>query len=151
MGNSGFSKEEAAEYKEKYGLNRRAIEKTAEQWSKATNGTMSMNLPEFVAWCKSLNYQASLEKDERFERLFKLIDRDGSGTVNFREILLVEGMPHLSAEERVRFVFELYDEDKDGKLTEADILIMAKDLFKSYPELQFRGILTYNSPSTLTQ
>ncbi len=116
MGNSGFSKEEAAELNDKFGLNRRAIEKTAKQWSEATNGTMTMTLPEFVRWCKSLNHQASLEKDERFERLFKLIDRDASGTVSFREILLVEGMHNLSPKERLRFVFELYDEDKDGKV-----------------------------------
>lgn len=132
MGNSTLSKEEVAEYKEKYGLSKASMQKTAKEWEKATNGTFTMTLPEFVKWCKR---GAPNEADERFERLFKIIDRDKSGSIDVREILLVEGMQHLSGAERIPFVFELYDEDKDGVLTEKDISLMATELFKSYPEI----------------
>ena len=52
-----------------------------------------------------------LEQDVFFERLFSLIDTDGSGYVDFREFVIVLGAFQLSnAIGRVRFAFRLLDQ-----------------------------------------
>ena len=62
-----------------------------------------------------------LEQDVFFERLFSLIDTDGSGYVDFREFVIVLGAFQLSnAIGRVRFAFRLLDLDDNGSISKAE-------------------------------
>jgi len=62
-----------------------------------------------------------LEQDVFFDRLFSLIDTDGSGYVDFREFVIVLGAFQLSnAIGRVRFAFRLLDLDDNGSISKAE-------------------------------
>ncbi len=77
---------------------------------------MVMTLQEFTAWSQK-QIPFSKERDERFERVFKLCDRDKDGSISFRELLLMTEMQSMPVEKRLRWVFSLYDVDGDGILS----------------------------------
>lgn len=65
------------------------------------------------------------------EGLFRLLDRDGSGCLDFLE--LMTGLLVLSAgrrEQKMRLIFELYDTDNSGQLGTDELLCLAQALVK---------------------
>ena len=82
-----------------------------------TNGDGRVQKSEFAKAFK-------LDQDVFFERLFSLIDTDGSEYIDFREFVIVLGGFKLSnAAGRVRFAFRLLDLDDSGTIS--------KDEFKA--------------------
>ena len=60
--------------------------------------------------------------DEGYEKLFKLMDTDGGGTVSFKELATAlnqvgQGDP----KEKLGYVFDMYDADKSGSLDRKEV------------------------------
>ncbi|XP_059143736.1 lysophosphatidylcholine acyltransferase 2-like [Physella acuta] len=64
-----------------------------------------------------------LPKSEALHQVFNLYDRDGSGTIDFREYVI--GLSLVSApansEETIQLAFQLFDTDNKGHITEQDL------------------------------
>ncbi|XP_033824163.1 guanylyl cyclase inhibitory protein [Periophthalmus magnuspinnatus] len=68
---------------------------------------------------------------EYAEEIFRTLDSNGDGLVDFREYvvaisMLIEG----SAVEKLRWSFKLYDKDKDGTITREEMLEIMQAVYK---------------------
>ncbi|XP_075458939.1 guanylyl cyclase inhibitory protein-like isoform X3 [Ascaphus truei] len=71
------------------------------------------------------------ESSEYAEMIFRTLDNNGDGVVDFREYvtaisMLVQGSP----EEKLKWSFRLYDKDRDGAITRAEMLEIMKAVYK---------------------
>ncbi|XP_022056236.1 guanylyl cyclase inhibitory protein [Acanthochromis polyacanthus] len=74
---------------------------------------------------------AGSESAEYAEQIFRTLDNNGDGVVDFREYvtaisMLIEG----SAVEKLRWSFKLYDKDKDGAITKDEMLEIMRAVYK---------------------
>eukprot|EP01091_Cochliopodium_minus_P004921 TRINITY_DN14827_c0_g1_i1.p1 TRINITY_DN14827_c0_g1~~TRINITY_DN14827_c0_g1_i1.p1 ORF type:complete len:184 (+),score=57.28 TRINITY_DN14827_c0_g1_i1:40-591(+) len=61
--------------------------------------------------------------DEGFQKLFQMMDTDGSGTVSFKELATALSMVGKgTAEDKLKYSFKLYDEDGNGTLDRNEIV-----------------------------
>uniref|UniRef100_A0A673LJL3 Guanylyl cyclase inhibitory protein-like n=1 Tax=Sinocyclocheilus rhinocerous TaxID=307959 RepID=A0A673LJL3_9TELE len=78
------------------------------------------------------NGTAGKESAEYAEQIFRTLDNNGDGVVDFREYvtaisMLIEG----TTVEKLRWSFKLYDKDKDGAITRSEMLeIMQVSVYK---------------------
>ncbi|XP_069484201.1 guanylyl cyclase inhibitory protein-like isoform X2 [Ambystoma mexicanum] len=71
------------------------------------------------------------ESSEYAEQIFRALDNNGDGIVDFREYvtaisLLVQGTP----EDKLRWSFKLYDKDRDGAITRPEMLEIMQAVYK---------------------
>ncbi|NP_001074270.1 uncharacterized protein LOC563798 [Danio rerio] len=71
------------------------------------------------------------ESAEYAEQIFRTLDNNGDGVVDFREYvtaisMLIEG----STVEKLRWSFKLYDKDKDGAITRSEMLEIMQAVYK---------------------
>ncbi|XP_035667435.1 dual oxidase 2-like isoform X3 [Branchiostoma floridae] len=72
----------------------------------------------------------SMKPDSLFvEQMFNLVDKDGSGYINFREfldviVIFAKGNP----DEKAKLMFDMYDVDGDGKLSREEFKTMLKSM-----------------------
>ncbi|KAI7802448.1 guanylyl cyclase inhibitory protein-like [Triplophysa rosa] len=71
------------------------------------------------------------ESAEYADQIFRTIDNNGDGVVDFREYvtaisMLIEG----STMEKLRWSFKLYDKDKDGAITRSEMLEIMQAVYK---------------------
>ncbi|KAJ8249767.1 hypothetical protein COCON_G00229830 [Conger conger] len=71
------------------------------------------------------------ESAEYAEQIFRTLDNNEDGVVDFREYvtaisMLVEGSPM----EKLRWSFKLYDKDKDGAITRSEMLEIMQAVYK---------------------
>ncbi|XP_070827719.1 guanylyl cyclase inhibitory protein [Chaetodon trifascialis] len=71
------------------------------------------------------------ESAEYAEQIFRTLDSNGDGVVDFREYvmaisMLIEG----SAVEKLRWSFKLYDKDRDGAITREEMLEIMQAVYK---------------------
>ncbi|XP_058501248.1 guanylyl cyclase inhibitory protein [Solea solea] len=85
------------------------------------------------------------ESAEYAEQIFRTLDSNGDGLVDFREYvmaisMLIEG----SAVEKLRWSFKLFDKDRDGAITKEEML----DIMQAVYKMSVAAALT--KPNTLT-
>ncbi|XP_041443733.1 guanylyl cyclase inhibitory protein [Xenopus laevis] len=85
------------------------------------------------------------ESSEYAEKIFRNLDKNGDGIVDFREYvtaisMLVQGSP----EEKLRWSFNLYDKDRDGSITRCEMLEIMKAVYK----MSFSTSLATSNPPT---
>ncbi|XP_078510745.1 guanylyl cyclase inhibitory protein-like [Lissotriton helveticus] len=71
------------------------------------------------------------ESSEYAEQIFRALDNNGDGFVDFREYvtaisMLVQGSP----EDKLRWSFKLYDKDRDGTITRSEMLEIMQAVYK---------------------
>ncbi|XP_043120845.1 guanylyl cyclase inhibitory protein [Puntigrus tetrazona] len=71
------------------------------------------------------------ESAEYAEQIFRTLDNNGDGVVDFREYvtaisMLIEG----TTVEKLRWSFKLYDKDKDGAITRSEMLEIMQAVYK---------------------
>ncbi|XP_051512865.1 guanylyl cyclase inhibitory protein [Myxocyprinus asiaticus] len=71
------------------------------------------------------------ESAEYAEQIFRTLDNNGDGVVDFREYvtaisMLIEG----SSVEKLRWSFKLFDKDKDGAITRSEMLEIMQAVYK---------------------
>ncbi|KAM6960860.1 guanylyl cyclase inhibitory protein [Aplochiton taeniatus] len=71
------------------------------------------------------------ESAEYAEQIFRTLDNNGDGVVDFREYvtaisMLIQG----SVVEKLRWSFKLYDKDKDGAITQGEMLEIMQAVYK---------------------
>ncbi|KAM9753086.1 guanylyl cyclase inhibitory protein [Menidia menidia] len=91
------------------------------------------------------NGTAGGQSAEYAEQIFRTLDNNGDGVVDFREYvmaisMLIEG----SAVEKLSWSFKLYDKDRDGAITKEEMLGIMQAVYK----MNFAAALT--KPNTLT-
>ncbi|XP_062402457.1 guanylyl cyclase inhibitory protein [Sardina pilchardus] len=74
---------------------------------------------------------AGSESAEYAEQIFRTLDNNGDGVVDFREYvtaisMLIAG----SSVEKLRWSFKLYDKDKDGAITRGEMLEIMQAVYK---------------------
>ncbi|KAG7454760.1 hypothetical protein MATL_G00263260 [Megalops atlanticus] len=77
------------------------------------------------------NGTVGTESAEYAEQIFRTLDNNGDGVVDFREYvtaisMLIEGSPM----EKLRWSFKLYDKDKDGAITRGEMLEIMQAVYK---------------------
>ncbi|XP_016338792.1 guanylyl cyclase inhibitory protein-like [Sinocyclocheilus anshuiensis] len=77
------------------------------------------------------NGTAGKESVEYAEQIFRTLDNNGDGVVDFREYvtaisMLIEG----TTVEKLRWSFKLYDKDKDGAITRSEMLEIMQAVYK---------------------
>lgn len=86
-----------------------------------SNGGLTLTLPEFLVLCK-------IPRNRVAERLFAIVDMDGSGTLDFREACYaLWQLCTLSKEGMRSFLFDLYDEFNNGSIEYDDVERMLTD------------------------
>ncbi|XP_029908805.1 guanylyl cyclase inhibitory protein [Myripristis murdjan] len=85
------------------------------------------------------------ESSEYAEQIFRTLDSNGDGVVDFREYvmaisMLIEGSPV----EKLRWSFKLYDKDKDGAITREEML----DIMQAVYKMSVAAALTKVNPLT---
>ncbi|XP_060891030.1 guanylyl cyclase inhibitory protein [Labrus mixtus] len=85
------------------------------------------------------------ESAEYAEQLFRTLDNNGDGMVDFREYvmaisMLIEG----SAVEKLQWSFKLYDKDGDGAITREEML----DIMQAVYKMSVAAALTEPNPMT---
>ncbi|XP_044049068.1 guanylyl cyclase inhibitory protein [Siniperca chuatsi] len=85
------------------------------------------------------------ESAEYAEQIFRTLDNNGDGVVDFREYvmaisMLIEG----SAVEKLRWSFKLYDKDRDGAITREEML----EIMQAVYQMSVAGALTKPNPLT---
>ncbi|XP_028440430.1 guanylyl cyclase inhibitory protein [Perca flavescens] len=85
------------------------------------------------------------ESAEYAEQIFRTLDNNGDGVVDFREYvmaisMLIEG----SAVEKLRWSFKLYDKDGDGAITREEMLEITQAVYK----MKVAAALTKSNPLT---
>ncbi|TWW75541.1 guanylyl cyclase inhibitory protein [Takifugu rubripes] len=85
------------------------------------------------------------ESAEYAKQIFRTLDNNGDGVVDFREYvmaisMLIEG----SAVEKLRWSFKLYDKDRDGGITRQEMLEIMQAVYK----MSLAAALTRPNPLT---
>ncbi|XP_037624228.1 guanylyl cyclase inhibitory protein [Sebastes umbrosus] len=85
------------------------------------------------------------ESAEYAQQIFRTLDNNGDGVVDFREYvmaisMLIEG----SAVEKLRWSFKLYDKDRDGSITREEMLEIMQAVYK----MNVAAALTEPNPLT---
>ncbi|MGH0117225.1 UNVERIFIED_CONTAM: hypothetical protein FKN15_046146 [Acipenser sinensis] len=88
------------------------------------------------------------ESSEYAEQIFRTLDNNGDGIVDFREYvtaisLLIQGSP----EEKLRWSFKLCDKDKDGAITRSEMLEIMHAVYK----MSLAASLTKSNPLTVEE
>ncbi|XP_041112231.1 guanylyl cyclase inhibitory protein [Polyodon spathula] len=88
------------------------------------------------------------ESSEYAEQIFRTLDNNGDGIVDFREYvtaisMLIQGSP----EEKLRWSFKLCDKDKDGAITRSEMLEIMQAIYK----MSLAASLTKANPLTVEE
>ncbi|GFN75133.1 lysophosphatidylcholine acyltransferase 2, partial [Plakobranchus ocellatus] len=77
-----------------------------------------------------------LPKSEALRQVFDLYDRDGSGTIDFREYVIGLSLVSnpVNNEETIKVAFELFDKDKKGHISLTDLQLILSQAFEMSPE-----------------
>ncbi|XP_028814558.1 guanylyl cyclase inhibitory protein isoform X2 [Denticeps clupeoides] len=91
------------------------------------------------------NGTVGTESSEYAEQIFRTLDNNGDGVVDFREYvtaisMLTEGSPV----EKLRWSFKLYDKDKDGAISRDEMLEIMQAVYK----MSLAASITKASPTT---
>lgn len=87
------------------------------------NGNQQLSVGEFLLFCRVPKNRLSI-------RLFSLMDLDGTGSLDFREIILtVWHLCTLDHKGLEMLVFDLYDHDQDGKMDADDFARLMSDCY----------------------
>ncbi|XP_063786145.1 guanylyl cyclase inhibitory protein-like [Pseudophryne corroboree] len=71
------------------------------------------------------------ESSEYAEQLFRALDNNGDGIVDFREyVTAISMLAHGSPEDKLKWSFKLYDKDRDGAITRSEMLEIMKAVYK---------------------
>lgn len=79
--------------------------------------TGEMGPPEFRAYIESLSIFKRVDPHESYEQIFRGYDRDGNGSINFKEYLLYHLGIVYSTEELLDILFAMYDVAREGMIT----------------------------------
>ena len=64
----------------------------------------------------------SIEDEKFVDRVFRVLDDDGSGTIEWEEFIeALSSLEKGSREKRTGFLFQCYDEDDDGEISAAEL------------------------------
>ncbi|XP_040201512.1 guanylyl cyclase inhibitory protein [Rana temporaria] len=68
---------------------------------------------------------------EYAEQMFRALDNNGDGIVDFREyVTAISMLAHGTPEEKLRWSFKLYDKDGDGAITRSEMLEIMRAVYK---------------------
>ncbi|KAM9312814.1 guanylyl cyclase inhibitory protein-like [Gastrophryne carolinensis] len=71
------------------------------------------------------------ESSEYAEQIFRALDDNGDGIVDFREyVTAISMLAHGTPEEKLKWSFKLYDKDNDGAITRTEMLEIMKAVYK---------------------
>ncbi|KAI5623909.1 hypothetical protein C0J50_16590 [Silurus asotus] len=71
------------------------------------------------------------ESGEYAEQIFRTLDNNGDGFVDFREyVMAISMLLEGSSVEKLRWSFKLYDKDKDGAITRSEMLDIMQAVYK---------------------
>ncbi|XP_048113718.1 guanylyl cyclase inhibitory protein [Alosa alosa] len=71
------------------------------------------------------------ESAEYAEQIFRTLDNNGDGVVDFREyVTAISMLTEGSSVEKLRWSFKLYDKDKDGTITRGEMLEIMQAVYK---------------------
>ncbi|KAM9480690.1 guanylyl cyclase inhibitory protein [Clarias gariepinus] len=85
------------------------------------------------------------ESAEYAEQIFRTIDNNGDGFIDFREyVLAISMLLEGSSVEKLRWSFKLYDKDKDGAITRSEML----DIMQAVYKMSVAASLTEPNPLT---
>ncbi|KAE8613100.1 hypothetical protein XENTR_v10007566 [Xenopus tropicalis] len=85
------------------------------------------------------------ESSEYAEKIFRNLDKNGDGIVDFREyVTAISMLAQGSPEEKLRWSFELYDKDRDGTITRCEML----DIMKAVYKMSLATSLAQSNPPT---
>ncbi|XP_072256227.1 guanylyl cyclase inhibitory protein [Pyxicephalus adspersus] len=77
------------------------------------------------------DFTVGKESSEYAEQIFRALDTNGDGIVDFREyVTAISMLAHGTPEEKLRWSFNLYDKDKDGAITRTEMLDIMKAVYK---------------------
>ncbi|XP_027017833.1 guanylyl cyclase inhibitory protein isoform X1 [Tachysurus fulvidraco] len=72
-----------------------------------------------------------MESAEYAEQIFRTLDNNEDGFVDFREyVMAISMLLEGSSEEKLRWSFKLYDKDKDGAITRSEMLDIMQAVYK---------------------
>ena len=99
------------------------------------NGNLSLSLTEFLKLC-------DIPRNRVSERLFAIVDMDGSGTLDFREACYaLWQLCTLDSEGLRSFLFDLYDEFNNGTIEYDDVERMLKDSYGGQDSEEVRQLV----------
>ncbi|XP_035685149.1 neurocalcin-delta B-like [Branchiostoma floridae] len=82
------------------------------------------------------------DKNTLARQIFRTFDKDGSGSVDFREFII--GLSTLlrgTTVERLKWVFNMYDLDSNGSVTKDELIHVLKMMHKlRYPEMAVENV-----------
>ncbi|XP_072001151.1 guanylyl cyclase inhibitory protein-like isoform X2 [Engystomops pustulosus] len=71
------------------------------------------------------------QSSEYAEQIFRTLDNNGDGIVDFREyVTAISMLAHGSPEDKLKWSFRLYDKDRDGAITRSEMLEIMKAVYK---------------------
>ncbi|CAH2278414.1 guanylyl cyclase inhibitory -like [Pelobates cultripes] len=71
------------------------------------------------------------ESSEYAEQIFRTLDNNGDGIVDFREyVTAISMLAHGTPEDKLKWSFKLYDKDRDGAITRSEMLEIMKAVYK---------------------
>eukprot|EP01060_Flectonema_neradi_P032964 TRINITY_DN538_c0_g1_i1.p1 TRINITY_DN538_c0_g1~~TRINITY_DN538_c0_g1_i1.p1 ORF type:complete len:189 (+),score=47.40 TRINITY_DN538_c0_g1_i1:73-639(+) len=117
-----ISKEKMAEYREasKGKFDEKEIKHMYKLFHKAApNGQMKK--PDFKKYIEDLALFKKVDQSEEYDQLFRGYDRNGDGTISFKEYLQYHLGIVFSTEELFDIVFAMYDADRNGYITRDEL------------------------------
>ena len=101
------------------------------------NGGLNLSLPEFLVLCK-------IPRNRVAERLFAIVDMDGTGSLDFREACYaLWQLCTLDREGLQSFLFDLYDEFNNGSIEYDDVERMLKDSYGNLKSEEVEELVAY--------
>ncbi|KAM4677776.1 guanylyl cyclase inhibitory protein-like isoform 2-T2 [Discoglossus pictus] len=71
------------------------------------------------------------ESSEYAEQIFRTLDNNGDGIVDFREyVTAISMLAQGSPEEKLKWSFRLYDKDRDGAITRSEMLEIMQAVYR---------------------
>ncbi|XP_075715914.1 guanylyl cyclase inhibitory protein-like [Rhinoderma darwinii] len=71
------------------------------------------------------------ESSEYAEQIFRTLDNNGDGIVDFREyVTAISMLAHGTPEDKLKWSFKLYDKDRDGAISRSEMLDIMKAVYK---------------------
>ncbi|KAM4036029.1 guanylyl cyclase inhibitory protein-like [Anomaloglossus baeobatrachus] len=71
------------------------------------------------------------QSSEYAEQIFRTLDDNGDGIVDFREyVTAISMLAHGTPEDKLKWSFKLYDKDNDGAITRLEMLDIMKTVYK---------------------